>query len=147
MCCLVVGQIGILSGCAVWPTMTRPAVQISVRDLEGRPVDGASFHFATYSISMVPRSSVWKVDTDQRGIVAFDSEREWQFFFLAPDSGQFWSWSWCIEKRGFQTVLVNDLRANGRAKDAEIVLTPGAEEQRCIWREHPPAFEVHHGAL
>lgn len=127
---LAIGQTASLSGCVVWPTMTRPAVQISVRDPEGRPVQGASFHLAKYSISMLPRDSFWNVETDEQGTVVFDSEREWQFFFLAPDSGQFWSWSWCIEKPGFEGVLANDLRANTRARYATIVLAPTAEEQR-----------------
>lgn len=145
--CFAIGWAATLSGCMVWPTMIRPAVQLSIRDPQGQPIEGASFHFAKYSISMVPRTHVSTIATDELGAVAFDSERKWQFFFLAPDSGQFWSWSWCIEKTGFQAVFANDLRTDSRARSTTIVLTPTTNAERCRWRERPPAFEAERGAL
>src|SRR6185295_15354213 len=72
---LVAGQIAALSGCAVWPTMTRPAIHVSVQDQDGRPVKGAAFHFAKYSTSMVPRHVLNTIETDERGDVEFESER------------------------------------------------------------------------
>ena len=134
-----------LSGCIVWPTMTRPALELSIRDPEGHPVDGARVHFAQYSISMLRSHTLSQVETDRRGVVAWSSEREWQVFILAPDSGHFWSWSWCIEKPGYQAVLGNDLRTNRRKRVAEISMTPTSEEQGCAWKSWPPAFEVRVG--
>ena len=134
-----------LSGCVVWPTMTRPALELSIHDPEGRPVEGARVHFAQYSISMLPGHTLSEVETDQRGTVAWGSEREWQVFILAPDSGHFWSWSWCIEKPGYQAVLGNDLRTNRGKRVTEILLTPTSEEQACVWQSRPPAFEVRVG--
>jgi hypothetical protein len=139
---LAIGLGAWLSGCVVWPTMTWPGVRLTIRDTEGRPIEGASVHLAQYSISMVPRSATWRTETDERGSVTIDGEREWQLFILAPDSGQFWSWSWCIEKAGFRPAIVNDLRAHRSARNTTIELTRSADEERCRWREQPPAFEV-----
>lgn len=131
-----------LPGCAVWPTMTRPTVRLSVRDEQGRPVEGAVVHFATYSISFRSRDSVAEFTSDANGAIALDGTREWQFFFLAPDSGQFWSWSWCIDRPGFEPVLTNDLRADKSARTAAVVLVHTADQWRCTWRQHPPMFEI-----
>jgi hypothetical protein len=131
-----------LPGCAVWPTMTRPTIQLSVRDEQGRPVEGATVHFATYSISFASRDSAENFETDANGAVAMDGKRERQFFFLAPDGGQFWSWSWCIDKPGFEPVLANDLRAGKAARTAAVVLLRTDGQRRCTWLQHPPMFEI-----
>ena len=70
------------------------------------------------SISMLRSHTLSQVETDRRGVVAWRSEREWQVFILAPDSGHFWSW--CVEKPGYQAVLGNDLRTNRRKRVTEI---------------------------
>lgn len=122
--------------------MTQPTVHLSIQDQHGRPVEGAVFHFAKYSISMLPRQEVNTIETDARGDVELESERKWQFFFLAPDSGQFWSWSWCIDKPGFSAVVRNNLRSDRSLREKAVRLTPASDSQRCIWRERPYRFEV-----
>ena len=133
--------VACLSACVPWPTTDRPGITFIVKDRSGAPIEGATVKLATYSTGMAPKDGIEELLTDSAGRAQVSNEWHWQVVVLAADGASFNSWSWCVEKPGYDSAIKNDLKANGVSAQETVVLIASAASAACTWVKFPYKFE------
>jgi hypothetical protein len=130
-----------LAGCYPAFRTVQPKVDLVVQDLNGRPVENATFTLATYRYPFPTQRTTEfdRYETDSAGAVSISRRGKWQMEVLLPDGSNWYAWGYCIEKAGYRAIAVAETRFKEKLT---IVLQPHPGSSQCKW---PTAGEAYYG--
>jgi len=126
-------------------TTLRPEAHFAVFDEMGNPVKSARITFVSYTKSFVSKYKLYEFKTNKYGKASISKKSFWQTIILAPDQGDFYQWSWCIDKDGYQAIYEHNLEEAEFSKEKRITLKASPSHAICNWvdREMEPYhFEI-----
>ncbi len=137
----------VISGCIPVPLITtkQPAVEAEIVSHDGSAIEGAQYHFVTYSISFGIRGEqddIQVVTSDKNGRVTLPEEQFTQIVILAPDQGTFYRWAFCVEKEGYRSFTKNQLNTPDFEQSEIVVLNKSNQIGKCIWNGNNREFEI-----
>lgn len=96
----------LLTACVSYPVYKtlQPKSTIVVLDSSGKPIAGAEVHLVASSHPHGKEKSRVVRITDNTGSLKFPSVKEWRRESLAIHGIEYFSWSWCIKKKGYETL-------------------------------------------
>ena len=103
-----------LSGCAVWPTLTRPNAQFEIRDENNKPVPSAWLKLATVKNPYSREVEIGNFEADSQGKIDIESKRHWETqVYIWPHGVNYYHWNYCASADGYQSttgqITKNDL--------------------------------------
>ena len=120
---LVCGSMLLLSGCFPAFRTIQPKVQFVVQDPAGRPVENATFTFATYTGRRPSMMQVDRYQTSAAGVVSIRKRGKVQLIIAMPDATPTYDWAYCVEKEGYRALAVQWFRPKDRMT---VTLEPGS---------------------
>jgi hypothetical protein len=107
----------------------QPASQITVLYESGEPIEGAKVVLLASSHPHPRELGRETKFTDQNGVAAFESRREWRSEAMIMHGVEYFFWNWCVQKAGFNTYLSRHGSSGNFDPQPTIRLSRGASSE------------------
>lgn len=117
----------LLCSACVYPVYKtlQPDTRITVSDISGQPVAGASVFLMT-NAHHAGRISVLSQMTNPAGIAAFQGRNEWRAETTFMHGSEDFSWDICVEQPGYETAFLPKAEETDALASVSVTLKHGA---------------------
>ncbi len=102
----------------------QPKSMVVVLDENKMAVKNAKVHLQTTEC-MPCKDSERVALSNNEGIVSFNSQREWRKEILTVHGSKFFTWGWCVEKKGYKTIVTSKSSSNKFESHRTFILKKG----------------------
>jgi len=115
----------LFTGCIypIYKTL-QPQAMVEVVDENKVAIKNVNVHLQTRECLPCKNSEQVKL-SNERGIVHFDSQREWRKEILIIHGSTSFTWSWCVEKEGYKTILTSEAQSDKFESHRTFILEKG----------------------